>query len=257
MTKRVIFNRKGGVGKSSIVVNLAAISAARGKRTLVVDLDGQANASQYLLGDGYSAKLKGIADFFEQFLSFTLLPDYPEGYALPTPYDNLSLIASTPKLADIHNRLEARHKIYKLRDALNRLSKSYDAIYIDTPPALNFYTLSALIGADVCLIPFDCDQFSRQALYTLLENVSEIRADHNEALRIEGIVPNQFQEGASLPKRVVAELEAEKLPVLKTRLPASVKMRESHEQSKPLIHMVPKHKLTLAFQALYDELERQ
>jgi len=254
MSKRVIFNRKGGVGKSSIAVNLAAISAARGKRTLVVDLDVQANASQYLLGEGYQKGMKGMADFLEQFLSFTILADYPEDYLHDTPFEHLRLMPATPKLADIHNRLEAKHKIFKLRDAFARLAKTYEAIYVDTPPALNFYTLSALIGADCCLIPFDCDQFSRQALYTLLENVAEIREDHNPNLTIEGIVPNQFQESAKLPKRVVEELTAEGLPVLKTRLPASVKMRESHELSQPLIHCLPKHKLTKAFEALYDEL---
>lgn len=254
MSIQVIFNRKGGVGKSSITVNLAAISAARGKRTLVIDLDVQANASLYLLGDAYKANMKGIADFLSQFLSFTLLADYPEDYICTTDHDRLDLLAATPLLTDIHNRLESRHKIYKLRDAFKRLRKKYDAIYVDTPPALNFYTLSALIGADSCLIPFDCDQFSRKALYELMENVAEIKADHNENLKVGGIVANQFQEGARLPKRVVAELIAEKLPVLNTRLPASVKMRESHELATPLLHCLPKHKLTAAFEALYDEI---
>ncbi|MFM9470049.1 ParA family protein, partial [Streptomyces scabiei] len=76
--------------------------------------------------------------------------------------------------------LESKHKIYKLAAALKELSNSYDAIYIDTPPAFNFYTLSALIAAERCLIPFDCDAFSRRALYTLLENVGETQSDHNE-----------------------------------------------------------------------------
>ena len=76
-------------------------------------------------------------------------------------------------------------------------------MYIDTPPALNFYTRSALIAVERCLIPFDCDDFSRRALYTLLENVKEIQQDHNAALEVEGIVINQFQPRASLPQRLV------------------------------------------------------
>ncbi|MFM2052644.1 MAG: hypothetical protein RL456_681, partial [Pseudomonadota bacterium] len=124
----------------------------------------------------------------------------------------------------------------------------------DTPPALNFYTRSALIAAERCLIPFDCDDFSRRALYTLLENVQEIRADHNRALEVEGIVVNQFQPRASLPRRLVAELVAEGLPVLSPPLSATVKVRESHERSLPMIHLDPGHRLTREFVELHARL---
>ena len=252
--RRVIFNQKGGVGKSSIAANLAAISAAKGKRTLVVDLDQQCNASHYLLGREASEKGDNVAGFFEQFLSFRLLLKNPEEYVVASPYENLSVIPASPALGELQSRLEAKHKIFKLRDALRRLNASFDAIYIDTPPALNFYTLSALIAAECCLIPFDCDQFSREALYTLLENVAEIREDHNPRLKVEGIVVNQYLPRANLPQRLVSQLESEDLPVLKTRLSSSIKMRESHEAGVPLVHLAPKHKLTQEFMALYGEL---
>lgn len=254
--RRVVFNRKGGVGKSSITVNLAAISAHQGKRTLIVDLDVQSNASQYILGEAYTPEIKGSAAFFEQFLSFRILNELPKTFVTETPFENLDVMAATPLLAELHNRLESKHKIFKLRDALRTLEKDYDAIFIDTPPALNFYTLSALIAANRCLIPFDCDQFARQALYELTENVAEIQSDHNSTLKIEGIVANQFQPGAKLPSRILGELEEEGLPVLRTRLGASVKMRESHEAFKPLIHSHPKHKLTQSFRDLYEELAK-
>jgi chromosome partitioning protein len=135
-----------------------------------------------------------------------------------------------------------------------QLSETYDRIYIDTPPALNFFTRAALIGATGCLIPFDCDSFSRQALYALMDNVQEIRADHNPALQIDGIVVNQFQARANLPQRMVAELIEEGLPVLQPYLPSSVRIRESHEQSLPMIHLDPNHKITLALVALHDGL---
>ncbi len=253
--RRVIFNQKGGVGKSSIAVNLAAISAARGRRTLVLDLDAQANATRYLLGDAEPEV--SVAGFFEQFLAFRLRSDNLDEYVLRTPYDDLDLVASSPALLELQARLEAKHKIYKLREGLDALTDGdggYDAVYIDTPPALNVYTLSALIAADACLIPFDCDAFSRQAIYGLLEAVEEVRADHNPGLEVEGIVVNQFQRGANLPRRVVEELRQEDLPVLETLLPQSVKMRESHEAAKPLVHLAPKHGLARAFEALYDEL---
>ena len=151
-------------------------------------------------------------------------------------------------------KLETRYKMFKLREALEQLGDHYDEIWIDTPPALNFYTRSALIAADRCLIPFDCDAFSRQALYNLMASVEEIRADHNAELAVEGIVVNQFQPRASLPARLVAELKAEGLPVLDPPLSSSVKIRESHDAAKPMIHLDPRHKLSLEFVALYEKL---
>ena len=137
---------------------------------------------------------------------------------------------------------------------MQQLSEVYDQIYIDTPPALNFYTRCALIAAQACLIPFDCDDFSRRALYTLLENVAEIKADHNSALQVGGIIVNQFQPRANLPQRLVQELIDEGLPVLQPYLSSSVKIRESHEQSMPMIFMDPRHKLTQEYVALHDAL---
>ena len=252
--RRVVFNQKGGVGKSTITSNLAAIAAHQGQRTLVVDLDPQGNSSRYLLGELADETQPGAAEFFETTLKFSLSPTITQHYIRPTAWDNLHLMASSPELEELHSKLESRYKIYKLRDALAELADDYDEIWIDTPPALNFYTRSALIAADSCLIPFDCDEFSRRALYTLLDNVQEIQADHNADLQVEGIVVNQFQPRASLPKRTVQELVDEGLPVLQPYLSASVKVKESHELSRPMVHLDPRHKLTQELLALYESL---
>ena len=127
---------------------------------------------------------------------------------------------------------------------------------LDTPPALNFYTVSALIAADRVLIPFDCDTFSRNALYGLLREIEELKEDHNEALQVEGIVVNQFQPRASLPQQLLDELVAEGLPVLPVNLMSSVKMRESHQACMPLIYLDPRHKLTQQYVELHDLLQR-
>ena len=254
MTRRVVFNQKGGVGKSSIACNLAAISAARGLPTLVVDLDPQGNTSQYLLGDGYDDADDGIGAFFRDCLGFRLLDRDPYDYVEATAFEDLHLIVSSPDLNELEPKLQAKHKIYKLQELLRRLDDDFAAVYIDTPPAFNFFTLSALIAADRCLIPFDCDDFSRRALYQLLENVEETRSDHNSDLRVEGIIINQFLPRANLPRRLVDELCQDGLPVLETRLSSSVKMRESHEQALPLVHLAPRHQLTGQFIALYEEL---
>ena len=247
--RRVVFNQKGGVGKSTITCNLAAIAAHQGQRTLVIDLDCQGNSSRYLLGDA-----AGAAEFFETTLKFSVRTPETSDFIVETPWENLHLMQASALLDELHGKLESRYKIYKLRDALQELEESYDSVWIDTPPALNFYTRSALIAAQNCLIPFDCDDFSRRALYGLLESVTEIQADHNPGLQVEGIVVNQFQPRAALPQRTVQELIDEGLPVCQPFLSASVKVKESHELSRPMIHLDPRHKLTQEFSALYEAL---
>ncbi len=251
--KRVVFNQKGGVGKSTITCNLAAIAATQGQRILVIDLDPQGNSSHYLLGEATDPNLT-LADFYDQVLNFRMRPRKTREFAQATPFANLWVMASHPNLEELGGKLEARYKIYKLREALDEIDDDFDQIWIDTPPAFNFHTRSALIAADRCLIPFDCDTFSRRALYSLIQNVEEIRIDHNHKLSVEGIVVNQFLSRSSLPRRVVAELLAEGLPVLPQHLSSSIKVKESHEACRPLIHLFPGHKLTREYQGLYASL---
>lgn len=276
MLVRVVFNQKGGVGKSSIAVNLAAISAHQGLKTLLIDLDPQANSSQYLLGDDATytvdkpALEPNIENYFEEVLGATqskgllsnaigsILKNRDKGlerYVHQSPFKNLDVIPASPTLGALAHALESKHKIYKLRDALQQLQGQYDRVYIDTPPAFNFFTLSALIAASRVLIPFDCDVFSKRALQTLIENVIETQDDHNERLEIEGIVVNQFQAQAKLPREVVQQLKDESLPVLDSMLPPSILMKESHLKNQPLIHLATDHKLTQAYQSLFNEIE--
>ena len=278
MITRVIFNQKGGVGKSSIAVNLAAMSAHQGLRTLLIDLDPQCNATQYIIGDAatdiHPAHITepNIENFFSQTLQATS-STMPMMFAFPfggmtgsrnqelehcihtTRFNNLSVIPASPMLTDILQPLESKHKIYKLKDGLNLLAQQFDRVYIDTPPAFNFFTLSALIAADRVIVPFDCDIFSKRALQTLVQNILETRQDHNSDLLIEGIIVNQFDPRANLPKEVVQTLVNEGYPVYDTKLSPSIIMKQSHHQSLPLIYLDAKHKLTRQYAALYQEIE--
>jgi len=250
----VVFNQKGGVGKSTITCNLAAISAAQGQRTLVVDLDPQGNSTRYLLGEQADALEATLAEFFDQTLKFSLRHRGVAEFVADTAHENLKLLPSSPLLEELHGKLESRYKIYKLREALDELADDFDEVWIDTPPALNFYTRSALIAAGHCLIPFDCDDFSRRALYALLQGVQEIQSDHNRGLVVAGIVVNQFQPRAKLPQRLVQELLDEGLPVLAPYLGSSVRIKESHDAALPMIHFDPRHRLTQDYLALHQVL---
>ncbi len=249
----VVFNQKGGVGKSTIVCNLAAVSAARGRRTLVVDLDPQANSSHYLLGEAAAEASPNLAGFFEQTLGFRLLRDSARSFTHRTPFKGLELMPASPEMEELEAKLDAKYKIYKMREALDSID-GFDAVFIDTPPSIGFFTLSALIAADRCLIPFDCDQFSRRALYRLLGDIDEVREDHNEGLRTGGIVVNQFQERASLPRQLVEELREEGQPVLEPFISQSVKVRESHQAARPLVFLARTHKVTRQFEGLHETL---
>lgn len=254
--KRVVFNQKGGVGKTSIACNLAAAMAKLGRKVLVIDLDSQANASQYLLGDTNLAGRATIADFFTSTLSFKIFKDSLGEALCASPYDRLWVIPASLELAELQPKLEARYKIFKLSQAVEELAakKGFNEIIIDTPPALNFYSMSALMTADSVIIPFDCDAFSARAVVKVMETVEEVADDHRPDLRVEGIIINHFQPQARLPRETVDALMSKGFKVLTPYLASSVLMKESHERNIPIVHLRPTHKLALEFMALAEGL---
>jgi len=248
-----VANQKGGVGKTTITCNLAAISAEKGLRTLVVDLDPQSNSTQFLLGRNAQNFKPTVADYFEQVLNFRFTASVANQYIHATKFKNLFILPASPDLEFLLNKLENRQKIYKLRSLLDKLE--FDSVFIDTPPAMNYFTQSALIATDTCLIPFDCDLFSRTAIYHLFRGVSEIREKYNAKLRVEGVIVNQFLPGAQLPKKIVQELSNEGLPIISTYLTSSIKIKESHEATMPMIYFAKDHKVTLEFLRIFQALQ--
>jgi chromosome partitioning protein len=248
----VVFNQKGGVGKSTIAANLAAVAASRGERTLLVDLDPQANASQYVLGPVAAEAKPNLVDLFEESLSFRLFKTESRRFVHPSPFPKLDVVPSHPGVEGLLPKLESRHKIFRVREVVDALG--YGTVFFDTPPAFNVLTLSALVAADRVLIPFDCDDFARRSIGPLLERIEEVRADHNPRLRVEGVVVNQFQGRANFPQQVVDELIADGLPVLEPYVSSSVRIRESHHAARPMVFFEANHKVTGEFEALYENL---
>ncbi|SME93297.1 ParA family protein [Pseudobacteriovorax antillogorgiicola] len=254
--KRVIFNQKGGVGKTSITCNLAAAFAKSGKKTLVVDLDSQANCSKYLLGDRMETISHTVSDFFASTLSFRLFQDSLQETIYPTDYDNLYTIPSDDSLKELQPKLEGRYKIFKLGEAIDVAVEKlgFDEVLFDTPPALNFYSMSALMAVDAVLIPFDCDAFSADAILQVMEAVEEVRADHRPNLEVEGIIINHFQAQAKLPQQIIESLIEQELKILQPYLSSSVVMRESHSAGIPLPFYKSNHKLSKDFMGLAEAL---
>lgn len=253
---RVVFNQKGGVGKSTISANLAAESARRGLRTLLVDLDAQGNSTHYCGVDINNDALT-VADMFKQVVGWFSKPQPPEAFVRTTQFENLCVLPAHPSLSDLERELETRYKMFKLKETLTALKAEFDRVYIDTPPNFNFYSKAALIAADSFIVPFDCDDFSVQAIDRLLDNVLELRADHNPELQLEGIVINQFNPQAKLPAALIASLEEKQLPVLSSRINSTVKVKESHSKRTPLPFLAPSHKVSQQLAAVWEELENR
>lgn len=254
--KRAIFNQKGGVGKTSITCNLAAAFARQACKVLVVDLDSQANSSKYLLGSRMQAVKGNIADFFNSTLSFRLFQESLMETIYESEYPGLYVIPASDQLKELQPKLEGRYKIFKLGEAIDVAiaSLGFDQVLFDTPPSLNFYTMSALLAADRVLVPFDCDAFSEDAVYQVKQAVDEVASDHRPELSIEGIVINHFQAQTKVPKASIERLTDKGLPVLEPYLSSSVVMRESHGAGIPLPFFKPNHKLSLEYSSLAQGL---
>ena len=191
-----IANQKGGVGKSSITCNLAAISAEMGYSTLVIDLDVQGNSSMYLGYDIHSEEAlttgTSVANIFKQRRGLLSTKQPPDDYVLATEHENLFLLPASIELEAMEKDLESRYKVYQLRKALEQIDQHYDRIYIETAPNFNFYSKSALIATNTVLIPFDCDSFSKQALYNLIDNMMELKEDKYETIKKLASYPSPY-----------------------------------------------------------------
>jgi len=252
--KRVIAiaNQKGGVGKTTTAVNLAASLAATRRRVLLIDLDPQGNAT---MGSGVdkSQLTRSACEVLlgECELAAALLPIEHGGFTLLPA--NQDLTAADVRLLTLPIGRET-----KLRQALVPLRETFDVILVDCPPALNMLTVNALVAADSVLIPMQCEYYSLEGLSALLSTVEQIRAAVNPQLEIEGVLRTMYDPRNNLASEVSAQLQSHfGEQVFRTVIPRNVRLAEAPSFGRPALLHDRESRGALAYLALAGEMIRR
>ena len=231
-----VCNQKGGVGKTTTAVNLAASFAALEKKTLLIDMDPQGNASQGLgFNESQELDIHEVLDLAENPDNMTLENIAPA--VMDTSLDYLKVITSGPDLAVMEIELvNAMSREHRLERIINVLKNEYQFIIIDAPPSLNLLTLNVLTAATSVLIPIQCEYYALQGMTELFKTIREVQKNLNANLKIEGALLTMYSANLSLSKQVAAEVR-ENLSdtVFQTMIPRNVRLSEAPSHGKPVI----------------------
>ncbi|MCD8294565.1 MAG: AAA family ATPase [Clostridia bacterium] len=245
-------NKKGGVGKTTTAINLAAYCADFGKNVLLVDLDSQGNATT---GLGFSK------NNLKRSVYNVLIEDEPAASnILPTTVRGLDLLPANVDLSGAEiDMVYKRNREKILKEALDKIKDKYDYIFIDCPPSLGLLTINAWVASDSIIIPLQVEYFAMEGVSQLMNTISLVKQHLNPYLTIEGVVITMFDGRATISKQIAAEIKKFfKSSLYEIVIPRNVKLVEAPSHGKPILQYDPKCIGAKAYKALAEEfLSRQ
>ena len=243
-----IFNQKGGVGKTTTNINLAACLALRGKKILIIDIDPQGNTTS-----GMGINKKGLKNTMYEVLIDDNIK--PIDAIMKTSIENLDIIPASVQLAGAEIelvQLEAREK--RLKRSLDLIKDSYDYIFIDCPPSLGLLTINSLTAVDSVLIPIQCEFYALEGVSQLMSTIELVQQKLNQKLEIQGVILSMFDGRTNLSIQVVEEVKKYfKEKVFTTVIPRNVRLAEAPSYGLPITAYDPKSKGAEAYMDFADE----